>query len=249
MKKCVLVLAVLGCVTPAWAQSTERTPARCDGVRSWHQLFGATLASLRRVPSHESFGIAGVGSIAAIGAHAVDRNVTRSFTGSTLDEGLEPGAVLGGSPLQFGAAFGAYAIGRALDRPCLSSLGADLIQAQVVAETLTTAIKHASRRDRPDGSRLSFPSGHTSVTFASATILQRRLGWKAGVPAYAVASYVAASRVEMKRHYLSDVVFGAAVGIIAGRSVRVGGQQWIVTPMTTPDSNGVGLSFTRFAKR
>ena len=68
----------------------------------------------------------------------------------------------------------------------------------------------------------SFPSGHSSVTFATATVLQRNFGWKAGVPAYALASYVAASRVQMKRHFFSDVAFGAAIGIVAGRTVTVG---------------------------
>ena len=55
-------------------------------------------------------------------------------------------------------------------------------------------IKMAVRRGRPDGTRFSFPSGHSAVTFASATVLQQHFGWKVGVPAYAVAAYVAASR-------------------------------------------------------
>mgnify|MGYP002382179598 CR=1 FL=1 len=54
--------------------------------------------------------------------------------------------------------------------------------------------------------------------FATASVLQADLGWKAGLPAYAVATWVAASRVQTKRHYVSDVVAGAAVGILAGRS-------------------------------
>jgi membrane-associated phospholipid phosphatase len=57
------------------------------------------------------------------------------------------------------------------------------------------------------------------VTFAAATVLQRRLGYRAGIAAYAIASYVAASRLHDNRHYLSDVVFGAAMGIVIGRSV------------------------------
>ena len=80
--------------------------------------------------------------------------------------------------------------------------------------------KQATRRSRPEGTGYSFPSGHTTVTFASATVLQRHFGWKVGLPAYAVASYVAASRVEMKRHYLSDVAFGAALGIVAAARCR-----------------------------
>jgi membrane-associated phospholipid phosphatase len=112
-----------------------------------------------------------------------------------------------------------------------------------MAETLTMIFKQAARRSRPEGTGYSFPSGHTTVTFASATVLQRHFGWKVGLPAYAVATYVAASRVEMKKHYLSDVAFGAALGIAAGRTVPIGhGQRLLISPMASP--SGVGASFT-----
>jgi membrane-associated phospholipid phosphatase len=39
------------------------------------------------------------------------------------------------------------------------------------------------------------------------------------VPAYAISSYVAVSRLPANRHWLSDVVFGSTVGIISGRTV------------------------------
>ena len=58
----------------------------------------------------------------------------------------------------------------------------------------------------------AFPSGHASTTFASASVLEAHFGWKFGVPAYAFATYVAASRLHENRHYLSDVVFGGAIG-------------------------------------
>jgi membrane-associated phospholipid phosphatase len=60
------------------------------------------------------------------------------------------------------------------------------------------------------------------VSFASATVLQRELGWKVGIPAYAVASFIGASRIEDKRHFLSDVAFGAAIGIARGARSRSG---------------------------
>ena len=54
------------------------------------------------------------------------------------------------------------------------------------------------------------------VSFASAAVLQEHFGWKVGLAAYAGAAYVATSRLSERQHYLSDVVFGAAVGIAAG---------------------------------
>jgi membrane-associated phospholipid phosphatase len=100
------------------------------------------------------------------------------------------------------------------------------------------------RRERPDGTEFSFPSAHTSVTFASATVLQRHFGWKAGVPAYAMASYVAASRIHDKRHFLSDVAFGAAVGVVSGWTVTVGHGQTRVTMAPVAAPGGGGLSLT-----
>jgi membrane-associated phospholipid phosphatase len=97
----------------------------------------------------------------------------------------------------------------------------DMLNGLLVAQTYTALIKSIVDRPRPDGSETSrigssFPSGHSSGTFALATVIERHAGWKAGVPAYAVASLVAASRVRSNRHYLSDVVAGSTLGVIAG---------------------------------
>ena len=68
--------------------------------------------------------------------------------------------------------------------------------------------------ERPDGSDMhSFPSNHAGVAFSGATFLQRRYGWKLGVPAYAVSTYVAWGRVYSKRHDVWDVLAGAAIGV------------------------------------
>jgi membrane-associated phospholipid phosphatase len=81
-------------------------------------------------------------------------------------------------------------------------------------------LKYTTRRERPDGSsKNSFPSGHAADTFAFATALERHLNWRYFAPAYIFSSYVAISRLPANRHWLSDTVAGAAVGIIAGRTV------------------------------
>ena len=49
------------------------------------------------------------------------------------------------------------------------------------------------------------PSGHATVTFAAATVLQQHLGYKWAIPTYLVASYVALSRLHDNRHVASDV--------------------------------------------
>ena len=90
-------------------------------------------------------------------------------------------------------------------------------------------VKSLVRRARPTGHHLrthrlrrprtsSFPSGHATSGFLAATLLAdgRRTapGW------WAVATVVAASRVHVRIHHASDVVAGAALGLVAGRVVR-----------------------------
>ena len=87
------------------------------------------------------------------------------------------------------------------------------------------------RRERPDNSGFGFPSGHAAITMASATVLQQHLGWKVAVPTYALASYVAISRLHDNRHFASDVVAGATAGIIIGRAVTWHGRNtWAIAP-------------------
>jgi membrane-associated phospholipid phosphatase len=58
----------------------------------------------------------------------------------------------------------------------------------------------------------SFPSGHTSMAFSGASFLQKRYGWRYGVPAYLAATFVGWSRVDSDDHRVVDVVAGAAIG-------------------------------------
>src|SRR5436190_2211768 len=75
-----------------------------------------------------------------------------------------------------------------------ANAGRDLVRAQISAASFTYAIKYAVDRQRPNGDPRSFPSGHAAASFATATVLQEHYGWKLGLPAYAMAAYVAGER-------------------------------------------------------
>lgn len=83
----------------------------------------------------------------------------------------------------------------------------------------TWTLKGVVGRGRPHGgNHHSFPSGHTSSAFASATALSYSYGWKAAVLAYPIATAVGLSRTADDAHWLSDVVAGAWIGVIWGRA-------------------------------
>ena len=89
-----------------------------------------------------------------------------------------------------------------------------LVKSAALDLGVTYGLKLAIKERRPDGSdNQSFPSAHTSVAFASAEYLRKRYGLEYGIPAYGLASFVAYSRVEADRHYVRDVLAGAAIGI------------------------------------
>jgi membrane-associated phospholipid phosphatase len=77
---------------------------------------------------------------------------------------------------------------------------------------LTYGLKAAVHEERPDGSGDdSFPSGHAASAFLGASHLHYRYGWKYGLPAYALATLVAASRVEADKHFVHDVLASAVI--------------------------------------
>ncbi|WP_075344277.1 phosphatase PAP2 family protein [Tenacibaculum agarivorans] len=78
---------------------------------------------------------------------------------------------------------------------------------------ITWGMKLLIDKERPNGESLnSFPSGHTSISFASAAFIQKRYGWKYGAPAYVLAGYVGFSRIQANKHDGWDVLAGAIIG-------------------------------------
>lgn len=99
-------------------------------------------------------------------------------------------------------------------------MGASFLTATIIS----TGMKHAINRTRPfvtypdiqkvaSGGSPSFPSGHTSDAFATATSLSLAFPkWYVIAPSYVYASAVGYSRMHLGVHYPSDVLAGAIIG-------------------------------------
>ncbi len=88
-----------------------------------------------------------------------------------------------------------------------------------ILSVATMSLKGTTDVSRPDtGADNSFPSGHTAIAFASATMLHKEYG--AVSKWYSIGGYTAATatglmRVVNNRHWVSDILAGAGVGIIS----------------------------------
>lgn len=214
--------------------------------RPFTRLFPNLLTDLRRLPSTSSAITLGLGGIVSLVARPNDQYLSDHAAAGGTDQVFGVGGKIGTGYTQVGGAIATYALGRLTDRPRLAHVGSDLIRAQVLTGLLTHSLKVAVRRHRPAGASgsYSFPSGHASGSFATATVLWRHLGWKVGAPATLVAAYAAGARMQENQHYLSDIAFGAALGIAGGRTVTMGhgGPKLLLTPALVPGGGGIFLT-------
>jgi membrane-associated phospholipid phosphatase len=229
-----------------------------------HTGFGALMRDTGRdvveFPRRKStWVILGIGAGAAALVYPWDDEINSELQeANTLKTILKPGKYIGHAWVQGGAALGMYLIGRYAMEPAQGShtnkvahLGFDLLRANIVTGAFTYGIKVAVRRDRPTGECCAFPSGHASLTFASAAVVERHFGYRASWPMFVIAGYVAASRLTENRHFASDVMFGSALGMATGWTVvgRHGRESFTLYPV--PLKGGVALagSWTPSARR
>ena len=96
-------------------------------------------------------------------------------------------------------------------------LTADALAA-VMMVSVVQGLKYSINRTRPNGHSVSFPSGHTAAAFTGATLLAHEYANRSiwiPIAGYTVATATGVMRVLNNRHYVSDVVVGAAIGILS----------------------------------
>lgn len=156
----------------------------------------------------------------------LDKSTLREFTEDRTEEPQEVHQFLSRSSncISFGMPVSLMAVGLISGNKITQKHALYIGESILINAAITTAIKNTVRRPRPfvndptiipadAAGSFSFPSGHTSQAFATATSLSIAYPkWYVIAPAYLWASSVAYSRMYLGVHYPSDVLAGALVG-------------------------------------
>ncbi len=182
------------------------------------------LSGSKDISNHTSLLILGTGSLLTIGSFIFDKNITDKNNHHINSNGF---FTLGNNILgkgYFGVLIGLSSLTAGLidSNPYHTNAGEAHLEGLFATFIYTFSIKYITNRPRPTGSTdsktPSFPSGHTSTMFSSAASLFDFYGWKIGTPVLLLATYTGIARVYKNAHYLSDVLFGAALGAAVGHA-------------------------------
>ena len=240
---------------PAGTSAAPSTTFPMPAHTGLSTLFRDTALDYWYFPQREStWWILGIGGALALAVHPADNSVNAHLaTSGAANNFWKAGHIIGG-PVMYIAPPAVYVYGRYIlpmfddDESVTnkwSHMGLDLVRAELLQEGLVQAIKVSVNRTRPNGQNFSFPSGHAAATFAFASVIERHLGARLAWPTILIATYVGTSRLHDNVHFLSDVVFGAAVGTAAGWTVvgRHGRTNYSFMP--TPVPGGMAFMVTR----
>ncbi|WP_018621530.1 phosphatase PAP2 family protein [Spirosoma luteum] len=93
------------------------------------------------------------------------------------------------------------------------------VLAYSISSVVVLGLKHTTNELRPDGSNyLSFPSGHTANAFTGASLLDREFGGVSPwipIGGYAMATSTGILRMTNDKHWISDVLVGAGIGLLS----------------------------------
>ena len=130
----------------------------------------------------------------------------------------------------------------------------------LMSATIQT-MKHNINIQRPDGSNMkSFPSGHTATAFTASHILFKEYKDNSpwiGIGGYGIATATGILRMTNNKHWFSDVVTGAGIGILSTEfaymllpvmhkafSIKDNRKHLVILPSVGINQYGIGLSYS-----
>ena len=242
-------LVTLALVCTAAGQTPQTDPLSIPeavreepGLKQFHKEL---LNNFKALVSTENLAPLAVGAAATAAAKIPNARIERFFGAKEEYFFNEPGEFAGSVWLAAPAMAGLLVVGQKSDDARFRSFTYSLAQGFVINQSLVMGIKKAVGSQRPNAENsLSFPSGHTSGAFTWATTVDSYYGHKAGIVAYLAATYVGFSRLDERAHRLTDVVAGATIGYIVGKTIsrRANPDRRLDWNIVVPPGGGVGLS-------
>ena len=199
--------------------------------------------------------MAGIGSILLLDDEIYD-GIQRNRTEATSDVARVVEEF--GSFPSFGIMGAFYVGGAMLDNYKAKTVAMDAFAASLVsAGVITSTLKVIVGRSRPDegdgtyrfqpfGGHNSFPSGHTTQAFSLASVIAGHYDeWWVDALSYGIAGGVGLARIEQEAHFPSDVVAGAIIGTVVGKTIvrynRKVHKDVILEPATNIEGAGLSL--------
>jgi membrane-associated phospholipid phosphatase len=169
---------------------------------------------------------------------------------NTMSQGWRDTFDVVGSPgLHFALAGVWYLAGQQLQDDKTYEVARAMGSVLIINGVSTLGLKLAASTRGPNRHRFAWPSGHTSSSFAMATVLHNAYGPWVGIPSYGVSTLVALQRMDAREHHLSDVVFGAALGWVVAETVMKDRQPLIfggqIVPYVDPENGGAGVAWVK----
>jgi len=191
-----------------------------------HNSWDCFVDDARSVVTWKNAALLGIATGATIAVHQEWDGKVRSYTAKHPERWGDAGEALGylgDFSVQIPALAGFYGYTLWEQDEELHDLSTTMISAFAVTSTTNTIIKGIVNSDRPsdefNGGRYGFPSYHTASSFTLAAVLDEYYGPKVGIPAYMLAGAIGWTRIDQRDHDLSDVIFGAALGTIIGKTI------------------------------
>jgi membrane-associated phospholipid phosphatase len=230
---CLLSLIVL--LLPVTGQAGDYDPANMPGD---------LMSDLRALPTGENGRLLLLGAGLTLLVHQFEDpdGAERALDQGLIDGVVDFGNIWAEKVVQIPLALGCWGIGSATDNDEVAGFGYDLSRGLLLMYGITGVIKTVVNRTRPNGSDLSFPSGHTATAFCVAGVITRRYdGWRE-ITSVGLGILTALGRMEDRKHFASDVVAGATIGWVIGRTVARRGRGGRLSLQLVPLQNGLALT-------
>ncbi|KAB0671052.1 phosphatase PAP2 family protein [Oryzomonas sagensis] len=265
MRKSIAGLITFLLLIPALGRASEIGDITIGNeIGSGVSRLGHETVELVRTPFQVDNGniLVTIGVAGAVGlTYVFDKDIhdkLQTRRGKALDKAADAGSLAGDPFLHLGFAALVYGGAIAADSPKWKEVGEMMGESLILADASTFLIKEATGRGRPDATTSkgdfkpfrfknnydSFPSMHTSSSFALASVMastSESLTLKTAY--YTAATFVGFSRLYQNKHWASDVIMGAALGELCGRVVthyHAAGQKVAIVPQAF--ENGAGLA-------